>query len=61
VTGTFFSTTGSMAAPRSQANATSLADGRVLITGGLFWVEPADGRRGSPLAAYRTAATDALL
>ena len=46
-TGTF-SPTGSMAAPRQQHTATLLADGRVLIAGGLSGPGPRDGRWGHP-------------
>ena len=57
-TGTF-SPTGSMAAPREQHTATLLADGRVLIVGGLSGPSPATAG-GITLASYRPAETDAL-
>ena len=55
-----FSPTGSMAAPRSQHTATLLADGRVLMAGGLSGSSP-PAAGGVTLASYRTAATDAFL
>jgi len=56
-TGTF-APTGSLAAPRQQHTATLLADGRVLIAGGLTGPSPTTAG-GIILAAYRTAETDA--
>ncbi len=58
-TGTF-SLTGSMAAPRSQHTATMLADGRVLIAGGLSGSSPS-AAGGVTLASYRTVDTDHFL
>ena len=58
-TGTF-SPTGSMAAPRQQHAATRLADGRVLIVGGLSGSPPATAGEVI-LASYRTAEVDAFL
>jgi hypothetical protein len=55
-----FSPTGSMATPRSQHTATVLADGRVLITGGLSGsIPPTAGE--ITLVSYRTAAVDSFL
>ncbi|MFL5674744.1 MAG: kelch repeat-containing protein, partial [Chloroflexota bacterium] len=58
-TGTF-TPTGSMAAPRSQHIATLLADGRVLIAGGLTGPSPA-AAGGIRLASYRTVDVDSFL
>ena len=58
-TGTF-SPAGSMAAPRQQHAATRLADGRVLIVGGLSGPPPATAGEVI-LASYRTAEVDAFL
>jgi Tol biopolymer transport system component len=56
-TGTF-SPTGSMLAPRESHTSTLLADGRVLITGGLTG-PAANGSAGVTLAAFRLAETSA--
>ncbi len=58
-TGTF-SPTGSLVAPRTQHTATLLADGRVLIAGGLSGSSPASANVIT-LASYRTAETDSFL
>ena len=58
-TGTF-SPTGSLSAPRQQHAAALLADGRVLLVGGLTGESPATAG-GVILASYQTAATDSFL
>ena len=58
-TGTF-SPTGFMAAPRQQHTTTRLADGRVLVAGGMSGTSPATAGRVT-LASYQTADVDAFL